>query len=253
MLDGAGFAPGQFVKLDEDDYSTAEWVACPRWISGEAPLILATDRLVWPIRMESRHGVCLCPGGCRGSVAAAGRLSEIKEVVSVQGQRHHLLDAGAHHGTRPEKAAQLTRYTGRACDARSLSAGVEDSTLTGGSEGNLSFSAAAYSWAKNIECTGVRAIHVSIPRTRFDSRFATPISMTRFHPYPGGGGYALSLPARHGPKSLIENNIIMGANKVMVVRSAGAGSVVGYNYAADGRLHRKRPRVGWRSVSTPAT
>ena len=29
---------------------------------------------------------------------------------------------------------------------------------------------------------------------------------------------------------LIENNIIVGANKLMVARSAGAGSVVGYNY-----------------------
>jgi hypothetical protein len=29
---------------------------------------------------------------------------------------------------------------------------------------------------------------------------------------------------------LLENNIILGANKLMVARSAGAGSVVGYNY-----------------------
>ena len=49
------------------------------------------------------------------------------------------------------------------------------------------------------------------------------------HPYPGGGGYALSLQ-QGTSEVLIENNIIVGANKLMVARSAGAGSVVGYNY-----------------------
>ena len=50
------------------------------------------------------------------------------------------------------KAAQLVRYTG-ADSIHVRDAGVEDMTLTGGSDGNLSFSSAAYSWAKNIECT----------------------------------------------------------------------------------------------------
>ena len=53
------------------------------------------------------------------------------------------------------------------------------------------------------------------------------------NPYPGGAGYALSL-SFGASEVLVENNIIMGANKLMVVRSSGAGSVVGYNYVDNG-------------------
>jgi hypothetical protein len=52
-------------------------------------------------------------------------------------------------------------------------------------------------------------------------------------PEPGGGGYAISF-ATGSSDALVENNIVMKANKVMVARSAGAGSVVGYNYMDDG-------------------
>ena len=52
-------------------------------------------------------------------------------------------------------------------------------------------------------------------------------------PVPGGGGYALSV-AKGSSEALIENNISADVNKVMVFRSSGAGSVVGYNYADDG-------------------
>ena len=48
-------------------------------------------------------------------------------------------------------------------------------------------------------------------------------------PYPGGGGYGIGL-AGAASEVLIENNIVNRMNKVMVAKSAGAGSVVGYNY-----------------------
>jgi hypothetical protein len=56
---------------------------------------------------------------------------------------------------------------------------------------------------------------------------------TGSNPTPGGGGYAISLAAGSS-EILIENNISRDANKVMVVRAAGAGSVVAYNYMDDG-------------------
>jgi hypothetical protein len=49
---------------------------------------------------------------------------------------------------------------------------------------------------------------------------------------PGGGAYAISF-ASGSSDNLVENNIIMKANKVMVGRSSGAGSVVAYNHADD--------------------
>jgi hypothetical protein len=52
-------------------------------------------------------------------------------------------------------------------------------------------------------------------------------------PVPGGGGYNISLSAGSS-EILIENGISILANKVMVSRSSGAGSVVAYNYMDDG-------------------
>ncbi|WP_213030215.1 hypothetical protein, partial [Acinetobacter baumannii] len=46
---------------------------------------------------------------------------------------------------------------------------------------------------------------------------------------PGGGGYAISLSAGSS-EVLIENGIAVRANKLIAMRSAGAGSVVAYNY-----------------------
>jgi hypothetical protein len=41
VQNAAGFAPGQFVKLDEDDYATAQWMALPPRMDGSAPRVLA--------------------------------------------------------------------------------------------------------------------------------------------------------------------------------------------------------------------
>jgi hypothetical protein len=53
---------------------------------------------------------------------------------------------------------------------------------------------------------------------------------------PGGAGYAISL-SDAASEFLLENSISMMANKVMVARSAGAGSVFGYNYVDDGYIN----------------
>ena len=101
-------------------------------------------------------------------------------------------------------------------------------TLTGGSDGNVSFLNAAYSWMKNVECASYGNPCVDI-KHGFRLEIRDSYIHDTIHPYPGGGGYALSM--QHGTSEvLIENNIIVGANKLMVARSAGAGSVVGYNY-----------------------
>src|SRR5262249_6939436 len=53
---------------------------------------------------------------------------------------------------------------------------------------------------------------------------------------PGGGGYAISLSGGSA-EVLIENGIVVRANKLMVARSAGAGSVVAYNYVDMGYIN----------------
>jgi hypothetical protein len=221
----AGFAPGQFVRLDEDDYTTATFVTLPPRLDGSTYRILATDRLVWPINDPPRAGNLPVPGGLSWHSRPGRPLSEIKEVARVD-DRRVTFSTPIHITYRKANAAQLTRFTGDAAHIRD--AGVEDLTLTGGSEGNVSFSSAAYSWAKNIECTRFGIPCVDITHS-FRLEIRDSYIHDTIHPYPGGGGYALSLQ-QGSSEILIENNIIMGANKVIVVRSAGAGSVVGYNY-----------------------
>jgi len=226
VADAAGFAPGQFVKLDEDDYTTATWMDLPSRLSEASPQILATDRIVWPIHNPRQSGDLPLPGGLSWHSRAGRPLAEIKEVTAVNGNTI-TFSTPVHITYTTAKLAQLVRYTG-AANAHVRDAGVEDMTLTGGSDGNLSFSSAAYSWAKNIECTQYGNPCVDI-RHGFRLEIRDSYIHDTIHPYPGGGGYALSLQ-QGTSEVLIENNIIMGANKLMVARSAGAGSVVGYNY-----------------------
>ena len=47
--------------------------------------------------------------------------------------------------------------------------------------------------------------------------------------HPGGGAYAIALDGASS-EILVENGISIRANKVIVARAGGAGSVVGYNY-----------------------
>jgi hypothetical protein len=49
---------------------------------------------------------------------------------------------------------------------------------------------------------------------------------------------------------LIENNILADANKVMVFRSSGAGSVVAYNYVDNGWIYGTE---GWVEIGLNAS
>ena len=65
---------------------------------------------------------------------------------------------------------------------------------------------------------------------------------------PGGGGYAISL-SNGTSEALVENYIIVKANKVMVARSAGPASVFGYNYIDDGFINSN---TGWIEIGLNA-
>jgi hypothetical protein len=106
--------------------------------------------------------------------------------------------------------------------------GVEDMKLVGGNSGNLRFKWAASSWARNIECTQWEGECIAI-----DNSFRIELREFYIHDSawvnPGGGSYGIGLTAGSA-EALIENGISVRANKAMVFRSAGAGSVVAYNY-----------------------
>jgi hypothetical protein len=230
LSSAAGFATGQFVLLDEDDYATATWTALPNRNGQPTSVrIFATDRVVWQRHNPAAPEDDPFPAA-NGWFSRPGRpLSEIKEVASVSGNSV-TFTTPLHLAYKVSKAAQLTRFTG--ANVHVKLAGLEDLAVVGGSDGAVRFEAAAYSWAKNIGNSVWLGEAVAI-----NNSFRVELRDSYLHdaawPYPGGGGYAISL-AKGSADVLIENNIVRQTNKVMVARSSGAGSVVGYNYMDDG-------------------
>jgi fibronectin type 3 domain-containing protein len=139
-----------------------------------------------------------------------------------------------HHAFRVSHAADLARisdtgqfYTG---------IGIENLTVANGGGGdgggNIVYWELTDSWIKNVESYNSNggAIH-------FVGCFRCELRDSYLHtagnPNPGGGGYGMEIDA-YTSDSLFENNISWSFNKVMVMRGAGGGNVIGYNYFEDG-------------------
>lgn len=228
VASAAGFSAGQIVLLDEA--SGAGWRTDPQ---GRGQIWAASDwRVIWQKHKPSiRYVDDFGPDDFPTTPDTAGSwfsrpdrpTSEIKQIASVSGSTI-AFTTPIHISYRSSNAAQLSYYG----QPHVQNAGVEDLTLIGGDNGNLRFYCAALSWARNVESTVWHGEGFAI-----DSSFR--IELREFYVHdaawaqPGGGGYAISLSGGTA-EVLIENGISVRANKLMVARSAGAGSVVGYNY-----------------------
>jgi hypothetical protein len=116
--------------------------------------------------------------------------------------------------------------------------GIEDLYLYGGEGGDggggVHLFSCAYCWVDHVEDTWTigAAVHI-------DQGFRDVVRDSYFHDCEndnlssGGGCYGIGLNW-YTSNSLIENNIIRMFNKVDVMRSAGGGNVLGYNYLDDG-------------------
>lgn len=231
VANALGFAPGQFVLLDEDDYTTASWLPLPLRKKSDGTTstssIWGTDRVVFQKHNPPESSDDAFPASLTWFSRGGRPLNEIKEIVSVSGNTI-TFSTPIHAAYTVARLAELTRYA----TTHVRDAGVEDLAVVGGGNGNVKFEAAAYSWVKNVDTwlwlgDGISANH----------SFRVEIRDSYVHdtawPQPGGGGYGLSLAAGSS-EILIENNAVLNVNKVMVVRSCGAGSVVGYNYMDNG-------------------
>jgi hypothetical protein len=233
----ARFSVGQIVLLDEA--SGAGWQN-----DAERPgqIWASPDyRVVWQKHNPSRSGDDFSAASNPSQPGSAGcwfsncdrPISEIKQISAISGNTI-TFDSPVTISYRVSHQAQL--YYWHAPHTRN--AGVENMTLEGGDEGNLRFEWAAYCWARNVETTLWLGEGFAV-----DSSFRIQLEEFYAHepvwPVPGGGGYNISLS--HGSSEiLIENGISVLANKVMVSRSAGAGSVVAYNYMDDGFVGGQR-------------
>ena len=241
VTNAAGFAPGQFVLLDEDDYNTAAWMPLPNRLGATMnSMIWASDRIVFQQHNPPDSFDDAFPASLSWFSRPGRPLNEIKEIVAVSDNRI-TFSTPIHITYTTSKIAQLTRYTGEHAHIRD--AGIEDLSVSGGGDGNIRFEAAAYSWVKNIENTLWLGEAIGVNQS-----FRIEIRDSYIHdgvwPYPGGGGYGIGL-AGATSEVLIENNIVNKMNKVMVAKSAGAGSVVGYNYMDNGFIANQ---PGWVEV-----
>jgi hypothetical protein len=107
-------------------------------------------------------------------------------------------------------------------------AGVEQMTVEHGDDDNIDFNWCAYCWAYQVENTLWLGDGFGV-----NNSFRVELNEFYNHepvwPVPGGGGYNISL-ANGSSEILMWNGISVLANKVMVARASGAGSVVAYNY-----------------------
>lgn len=233
VANAAGFAAGQFVVLDEDNYNAGAFVALPHRNGAPTSIrIFASDRVVWQRHSPSQPEDDPFPSALTWFSRSGRPVNEMKEIASVAGNTIHFTTP-IHITYRVARQAQLTRYAN--ANRHVKFAGLEDLRVTGGGDGAVRFEAAAYSWVKNVENTNWLGEGVAINHS-----FRCELRDSYIHdaawPSPGGGGYALSF-AFGSAEVLVENNVILKANKVMVARSSGAGSVVGYNYADDGFIN----------------
>jgi hypothetical protein len=235
VASAAEFSPGQLVLLDET--SGAGWRTDPL---GRGEIWAASDwRTVW-----RKHNPTIlyvddfatdqfptAPGSAGSWFSRPDRpTAEVKQIASITGSAI-TFTTPVHIAYRTSHAAQLSRYSQRAVQ----NAGVEDLKLIGGDSGNLIFVRTAHSWAKSVESTVWHDEGVAI-----DNSFRIELREFYIHDaawaQPGGGGYAISLSGGSA-EVLIENGIAVRANKLMVARSAGAGSVIAYNYVDMGYIN----------------
>jgi hypothetical protein len=159
-------------------------------------------------------------------------VTEIKEVASVAGNvitftLPLMIDYPV------SKASQVIRYTG--VHVHSQFSGVEDLTVTGGTNGGVRITTAANSWVLRVECRNFIGPCIDI-LDAYKIEIRESYLHHAYNPVPGGGGYAISL--KNGASNiLIEDNIVLYGNKMMVGRASGAGSVVGYNYMQDALIN----------------
>ena len=139
-----------------------------------------------------------------------------------------------HHAFRVSHAADLARISNTGQFYTGI--GIENLTVANGGDGdgngNIVFGELTNSWIKNVE--SYNAVGGAI---EFEGCFRCEVRDSYLHtagnPNPGGGGYGMEIDT-YTSDSLFENNISWSFNKVMVMRGAGGGNVIGYNYFEDG-------------------
>jgi hypothetical protein len=228
-----GLSVGQIVLLDEA--SGAGWQTDPL---GRGQIWAAPDfRVVWQKHNPSQPYDDFPSGTFPYSLGSAGcwfsncdrPTSEIKLISAISGKTI-TFDSPITISYRVSHQAQLHYWR----IPHTRNAGVENLTAQYADNDSIDFNWCAYCWAYKVENTLWGG-------AGFGVNFSFRVQLEEFYnhepvwPVPGGAGYNISL-AFGSSEVLIENGISVKANKVIVSRAAGAGSVVAYNYMDDGYI-----------------
>ncbi len=234
VASSSGLSAGQFVLVDE--VSGAAWQTDP---AGRGRIWASPDgRVVWQLHdpPQGTDDPLSLPAAWSNQDAFSWfsrtdrPTNEIKQIASISGNTI-TFTTPLHIDYRASHGAQVSRFgydftTG---------AGIEDLTVIGGDNGNVRFQWCAGCWARRVENTTWHDEGFAI-----DASFRVELRQVYVHDaawaQPGGAGYAISL-AQGSSEVLVEDSISIKANKVMVARSSGAGSVFGYNYVDEGYIN----------------
>jgi hypothetical protein len=228
VANASGFSVGQIVLLDEA--SGAGWQTD---VEGLGQIWAAPDyRVVWQKHKPSQPDIddfsaAQYPyqadtGGCWFSNCDRPT-SEFHRISAISGDTV-TFDSPVTISYRVSHQAQLHYFQ----TPHIQNAGVEQMTVERGDDDNIDFDWCAYCWAYMVENTLWLGDGFGV-----NNSFRVELKEFYNHepvwPVPGGGGYNVSL-ANGSSETLVWNGISVLANKVMVSRAAGAGSVVAYNY-----------------------
>jgi hypothetical protein len=252
----AGFAVGQIVLLDEASGASWQPERISAWANiGYTQVWAATDyRVVWtkhnPVyQYVDDFGSTDYPynsggPGCWYSNNCDRPTSEIHQVSAVSGNTI-TFDSPVTISYRVSHQAKLYYWP---ASQITKNAGVENLTMSNGDDGNLNFLVCVNCWAKNVENT----LWLN-PGINISNCFRVQLEGTYSHdaawPVNGGGGYAISIESASS-EILVENSISVKANKDIVARAGGAGSVIAYNYMDDAYINGSD---GWVEVGLNAS
>jgi hypothetical protein len=252
---GLTFSVGQIVLLDE--VSGAGW---QKDTTGSATSVWASPdhRVTWkkhnPSLSFDDFSASQYPyqSGTNGDqYSRLDRVTnEIKEIASIA-DNTVTFTSPLTISYRASHKAQLTWLSDSSSGARVAhvkNAGLESLSVRNGDDGAIKFKWCTYCWAKNVENSIWAGQGIQFYNA-FRCELREFYSHDAAYSQPGGGAYAIALDGASS-EILIEDGISIRANKVIVARASGAGSVVGYNYMDMGFIDYSE---GWIEIGLNAS
>ena len=247
VQNGSIFSAGQFVIMDE----TSGAIMRPDLIGLSTSVLVSDNYLVqWDQHNPSvitDDGIAygLTPGTTNNYAGNGSGTdeacwycrqdrpqNEIKEITAVKGNVI-TFSSPIHNTYRTSHYAELNTMTGGSYTPVTH-AGVENLTILYPGGGGVNFQNSAYCWAKNIEVGTWYNGGVNFGRA-FRDEVRDSYIHTAANSTPGGISYSVNM-TNAATDILVEDNIVLLADKMIVARNAGTGSVVAYNYMDDGYI-----------------